>query len=318
MAENPLGFSRSETKAKTVVLHCSFAWLRRPKSFGSRNYDQPLRFSLSREINMIKFFRKIRYDLMEKNPTSANASAGAKTGKYLKYAIGEIVLVVIGILIALQINNWNEKRKDGINEQIILKSLKVNLKENLKLLNLANKATIDAYNSSLNLHELIKPKSTIVNTNQINSLISVMFDYFTFDPNSGAINEIINSGQLNIIKNEELKNQISNWSGMVEDTQRDGDIANKHAFDNMVMYLSRHGSISNLPLGNNMIQNMNLKQKSTSSFEVDYQNLMNSSEFENLVGWHSTNMIYLLNEYKSFKSYIENIIDIIDSETKEN
>jgi hypothetical protein len=50
---------------------------------------------------MIKFFRKIRYDLMDKN----------KTGKYFKYAIGEIVLVVIGILIALQINNWNENRK---------------------------------------------------------------------------------------------------------------------------------------------------------------------------------------------------------------
>ncbi len=50
---------------------------------------------------MIKFFRHIRKDLMEKN----------KTGKYFKYAIGEIVLVVIGILIALQINNWNEGRK---------------------------------------------------------------------------------------------------------------------------------------------------------------------------------------------------------------
>ena len=50
---------------------------------------------------MIKFFRHIRKDLMEKN----------KTGKYFKYAIGEIVLVVIGILIALQINNWNENRK---------------------------------------------------------------------------------------------------------------------------------------------------------------------------------------------------------------
>ena len=50
---------------------------------------------------MIKFFRKIRYDLMEKN----------KTGKYLKYAIGEIVLVVIGILIAVSINKWNEQNK---------------------------------------------------------------------------------------------------------------------------------------------------------------------------------------------------------------
>lgn len=53
---------------------------------------------------MIKFFRQIRYDLMEKN----------KTGKYLKYAIGEIILVVIGILIALSINNWNEDRKSDI------------------------------------------------------------------------------------------------------------------------------------------------------------------------------------------------------------
>ena len=50
---------------------------------------------------MIKFFRKIRYNLMEQN----------KTGKYFKYAIGEIILVVIGILIALSINNWNEAKK---------------------------------------------------------------------------------------------------------------------------------------------------------------------------------------------------------------
>ena len=50
---------------------------------------------------MIKFFRKIRQNLFSEG----------KTGKYLKYAFGEIVLVVIGILIALQINNWNEERK---------------------------------------------------------------------------------------------------------------------------------------------------------------------------------------------------------------
>ena len=65
-----------------------------------------------------------------------------KAGKYFKYAIGEIVLVVIGILIALSINNWNENRKNGIKERVILRSLRVNLKENLKLLELANQATL--------------------------------------------------------------------------------------------------------------------------------------------------------------------------------
>jgi hypothetical protein len=51
-----------------------------------------------------------------------------KTGKYFKYAIGEIVLVVIGILIALQINNWNEKRKDRIIEEQILDEMLISLK----------------------------------------------------------------------------------------------------------------------------------------------------------------------------------------------
>ncbi|MBO3115440.1 hypothetical protein J4050_01695 [Winogradskyella sp. DF17] len=64
---------------------------------------------------MIKFFRKIRYTLLNEN----------KTGKYIKYAIGEIILVVIGILIALQINNWNQSRKEAKQEQLILKKLEV-------------------------------------------------------------------------------------------------------------------------------------------------------------------------------------------------
>ena len=57
---------------------------------------------------MIKFFRHIRKEQMEKG----------KTGKYLKYAIGEIVLVVFGILIALQINNWNSYTKDRQKEKV--------------------------------------------------------------------------------------------------------------------------------------------------------------------------------------------------------
>ena len=63
---------------------------------------------------MIKFFRKIRHNLINEG----------KTTKYLKYAIGEIVLVVIGILIALQINNWNEQRKQKLNYLNILQTVK--------------------------------------------------------------------------------------------------------------------------------------------------------------------------------------------------
>jgi hypothetical protein len=66
---------------------------------------------------MIKFFRKIRQNLLMEN----------KTGKYFKYAIGEILLVVIGIIIALQLNNWNESRNLSYKEIISLKALKSEL-----------------------------------------------------------------------------------------------------------------------------------------------------------------------------------------------
>ena len=66
---------------------------------------------------MIKFFRKIRQNLLSEG----------KTGKYLKYAIGEIILVMIGILLALQVNNWNENRKAKIREKALLVNLTANL-----------------------------------------------------------------------------------------------------------------------------------------------------------------------------------------------
>lgn len=68
---------------------------------------------------MIKFFRKIRQNLLSEG----------KTGKYLKYAFGEIVLVVIGILIALQVNNWNEKKKVNNNEIKLLKKAILDLNQ---------------------------------------------------------------------------------------------------------------------------------------------------------------------------------------------
>ena len=72
---------------------------------------------------MIKFFRKIRRGLLSEN----------KFSKYLIYAVGEIILVVIGILIALQINNWNEWEKDRKKEQKILLQIESNIEESIAI-----------------------------------------------------------------------------------------------------------------------------------------------------------------------------------------
>ena len=95
---------------------------------------------------MIKFFRKIRQNLLSEG----------KTEKYFKYAIGEIILVVIGILIALQINNWNEQRKAKKQESLLLKQLQIDINSNfnevveLNKRLIINKEGIDSLSVRLN------------------------------------------------------------------------------------------------------------------------------------------------------------------------
>jgi len=108
---------------------------------------------------MIKFFRKTRQQLLTEN----------KTGKYLKYAIGEIVLIVIGILIALSINNWNEKRKQTLVEINILNGLKTDIL----------KDTIDINKNIRDFKALIKNDSILIehltNNRNKNSKIENLF-----------------------------------------------------------------------------------------------------------------------------------------------
>ena len=70
----------------------------------------PLQSWMINHLLMIKFFRKIRLRLITENLSTGRSQAG-KFSKYLVYAMGELLLVILGIMIALQINNWNEQEK---------------------------------------------------------------------------------------------------------------------------------------------------------------------------------------------------------------
>jgi len=89
-----------------------------------------------------------------------------------------------------------------------------NLVFNLHELKVTFESTKKGYNASLQLLELIKPDYSAITVPKIDSLLAIIEEYYTYDPAIGVIDEIINSGQLNIIQNEELRNQVSNWSRM--------------------------------------------------------------------------------------------------------
>jgi hypothetical protein len=138
-----------------------------------------------------------------------------KTGKYFKYAIGEIVLVVIGILIALSINNWKEERKDLAKEQLILRQLKSEYQRNLAQLDqkiLMRNEGLEASNDLLN--QIDKPE--IINEDELYKSLWQLIRAPTFDP---IKNDIIDSENLRLIRNKELVRILSNWTSEVYQVQ---------------------------------------------------------------------------------------------------
>ena len=145
---------------------------------------------------MIKFFRKIRQNLLSEG----------KTGKYLKYAIGEIVLVVIGILIALQINNWNENRKNRIAEAAYYCRILDDFERNEKLID----DTSELINNKIKLcKELILDLNKIPNDRGeiLNKFVHALRQD-VFVPSTIAFDDLTSSGQLKLLTDLKLKNRL--------------------------------------------------------------------------------------------------------------
>ena len=248
---------------------------------------------------MIKFFRQIRFKLMSEN----------KTGRYFKYAIGEIILVVIGILIALQINNWNENRKNSTIEQETLLSLKSDLESALVQLDIKIEQN-DRYrkNDSIAL-QLIQNKSKI----PLDSLYALLLSHIytpTFDPELGTLNEILSTGKMEIIKKEELRNHISSWNRYMDELDE---------VDNRLIYLDDNVKtplyLKSIPYRNSLkiIQNPSssnawINEISNSNFQTNLIESFYSLEFENML---SNYLIYGIIQRSRLGDLEEKMIDMI-------
>jgi hypothetical protein len=156
---------------------------------------------------MIKFFRKIRYDLIGKN----------KTGQYLKYAIGEIILVVIGILIALSINNWNNKVQDEKLSNLYYQELLLDVENDLEQLNYRINYSERVRSSIYSLIEALQNKS-YATVNQ-DTLQYAMNHYYRVDGwqfNLNTYKELESSGNLRYIGNSEIRSAITDYVNYIE------------------------------------------------------------------------------------------------------
>lgn len=156
---------------------------------------------------MIKFFRNIRQKLLKEGNTS----------KYLKYAIGEILLVVIGILIALQINNWNEEKKNSASERQYYCRILEDFELEKQLIAELNEKSNYRINTSkeilLDLDAGTKDKHYLINQ----FLLAVRSE--VYEPRNVTFKDLISSGNLKLINDINLKNSLIQYYSELENKQ---------------------------------------------------------------------------------------------------
>lgn len=236
-----------------------------------------------------------------------------KTGKYFKYAIGEIFLVMIGILLALQVNTWNEARKDRNREQAILYSLKQDFTTNISNVNDAFNTFSEAYESSVVLLEIVKDNAPI-NSKEVEQLLDDIINKTkSLDIITGSLDELFNTGTFNLILDEELRKQLSYWSFFVTDTEDDIVIYRNYLFDFFIPSLTKKSLLRNMEDPEFFENDLGLSKMSKSNFKLNYSTSLRTIEFENELYNNALNYKYALNSYKVFSNYLTNTLELIDA-----
>ncbi|MEH6538246.1 MAG: DUF6090 family protein [Psychroserpens sp.] len=252
---------------------------------------------------MIKFFRKIRQNLISEN----------KVSKYLLYAIGEIVLVVIGILIALQINNWNTQKNEENELNGFLRNIKKNVVSDLQVLNeieTFRDSTLAYSERYLELYKnhKIEEKAPI---DEIIGLGTIVFQDRYFYSNKSGFDALKNSGYLSKIQATKLEDYLNAYYFKV-----DRIIEQEKSLNNFIE------NMQVLAYGDNSIQEL-LKFYSSNNYSS--LSLEDKNKFERLYNHPGISGANLLNTfmsqipiyYNELRQEAEQIINEIDAIQKE-
>lgn len=258
---------------------------------------------------MLPFFRKIRYRLAKDN----------QFFKYSRYAIGEVVLVVVGILIALQINNLNEERILRQKEQILLLQLKKEFESNLDQLDQKIEMRRIMIRSAHRLLNMIDDKTQLV-PDSIGHYLSFTIMSPTFDP---IRNDLTAGDKLSLIQDEKLKALLTQW-GSNEEQLEETENRWLHTLDNYFRPLLheynltrelfeinyKSGSMSLMSLENDV----NHMSMNTTIDHDEFVEMMIDPRFESHLGWTVGINTFGNVESATLRNHIVNILEAIDKQ----
>jgi hypothetical protein len=262
---------------------------------------------------VIKFFRHIRKRLISENRFS----------KYLIYATGEIILVVVGILIALSLNNWKEGRREHQEELETLQQLREEFRANLLQLDekiSMRTAMVNAGTMLLGYHD---NRSTIIRDSVVVYLARTTVAP-TFDP---ITNDLISGGRLYLIQNLELRSKLSKWPSDLVQVTEEEEAWISILRNNYLPYLYDHYPVRNITAAKwnrlDVVQTLlldktNTKRNvfSTSKEQVDVEAFLADKKLADLLSTVISSSLFTKVQSESLRNDIVTILALIDSELK--
>ena len=245
---------------------------------------------------MINFFRRIRQRLLGQD----------RFGKYLVYALGEIVLVVIGILIALQINTWNQDRLDRKTESSITSELGMEFKQNADLIQARLIEIGKSTEACVEIMTIMEEEGHPGDARKLDSLLYLTIEYSHFNPSTNTLEEIYQTGNFRILTNKNLKNALFEWSRELRNYEDIYDIYEKYIEEVILPYYTERIALKNVDKFSPMAWDKD------SRFDAGHQYIFNDRSFESLID----NNLYHLSRLDEHYRILEGIVSVILEETR--
>jgi predicted dinucleotide-utilizing enzyme len=221
--------------------------------------------------------------------------------EWYKYLL-EIIVITVGILGAFILNSWNEGRKNAVEERVVLENLITEIKANKKQLERMMQRMDVAANGSYTLMNLCGPKPQTVHLDSIQKLIKQTAINSTFRPGQGVILDVINSGKLVLIKNEKLRQLLSNLPSLILDSQDDEEaiyeVRERYLIPYLEDKLNFHGTT----------------RVDSTKFEITNVDFLADLVFQNRVSRLHYQLRFIKGEYQKVHDAQSQMIEIINEE----
>ncbi|MFT6732359.1 MAG: hypothetical protein ACJAS9_000539 [Polaribacter sp.] len=228
----------------------------------------------------------------------------------------DVIVVITGIFLGMQVTDWNEERNERIEEQIILKGLKeefiVNLNEVDRNIGLNRKVTSKSYE----FIDLLRSNKRYDDHKLIDKLLVEINTFGTFTPTTGYADFLNNGGKLGLIIDLKLKKQLTQWSGLMNDGLEDYDVRIRFYMTTFIPKVLKYFPLANSDLYydfSNWFKSYETVKRSPSPHKIQVSKI-NLLELENILWQHKFNNDFALLSELKIRSYIVKTIEMIDQE----